>query len=186
MNERNGTTAIASGSLVVNGPRQIFFPSPISLANNSGAGESSASPAFIVPIPDARLRVKITVAFVPNAGQAQPNLSGAETIWLAACDYEQRGATGGGGRILPITDLEGTQATPTPFPGSADLAGYSREFTTSADLIQVVPTLFSNATPGNWVAQFRLQPFDQPFIWNEWLQIRSLFNPFLTGAKGFL
>lgn len=191
MNQRNGTTALQSGNLNRNGLRQIHFPDPLLLASNSGSGEAQATVAFLAPTPDARLKVKVTVAFVATAGNANPNISNAENIWIAAVDYEQGGIGGGGGRVLPVTDLEGLAASPTTFPQSADLIGYSRAFVTIADAIQVTLTLGSigggSAFAGNWIAQFRYQPnFCEFSSFEEWDAVRRLCLPQLTTARGVL
>lgn len=186
--ETGNGTALSSGDLNRNGFRQVHQPKPIILASNSGTGEATQAVPCLVPIPSVRTRVKVTVAFVATAGSANPNLIGVGKIWIAAADYEPQGVGGGGGRVLPITDLEGTQAAPTAFPASADLVGYSRAFSTIADVLVVVPTLSSLAgTAGAWLLITKLEVTDAPFTSvEEWDAVRRLFLPQLTGSQAFL
>lgn len=177
------TTALAAGSLDYNGPRQIYTPKPIVIATNSGSGTKTGERTeLLIPVPDSQTRVKFSVMFVPKAGSASFNLSGAGgTIWVSAQEQDQKGQAGGGGGFYPVNDLEGTAVAPTPFPTSAGLSGYSREFVTISDAIGVQITLDSigggASKAGVWIAQFRIQPFAILFDWESWDQIRRLFDP---------
>jgi len=169
-----------------NGPRQIYCPNPILIASVFGTNDKPAiSPRIRVPIPDCRCRVKITIMFVPADGTANPNFFGAgNTIWIAA--YDENVSGGGGGRTVPVTDIEGTSAAPTAFPQSSGLLGYSREFVTSADWIEVVLSLGTSASVGSWVAQTQIQPDVLSFDWDEWDAIRRAFQPVPAGPRGTL
>ena len=173
-----------AGSLNFNGPRQIWAPDPIILCNNVGGGEAAYDTTVIVPAPDSRCRIKISVLFIVAAGSAAPDITGPSSIWVAACEADQKGTGGGSGRLIPVTDLEGHQGTPTPIPKDPGLLGYSREFVTAADWIQVVFSTASLATPGTWVLQTRIQPDAVTLDWVEWDQIRRLFLPQNLGGTG--
>lgn len=131
---------------------------------------------FRVPIPDSRLRVKLSVLFIPGAGGA-PNAAslGASTLWLYEADADLSGLSG---ITIPATDIVGTSAVPLVIPASADLGGYSREFVTAADAIEGVLT----STPGGpmigtWMLQTRYQPDAVRFTFEEWDQIKAGCNP---------
>lgn len=167
----------ARSSLNYNGPCQIFAPQPQIIATQAvGGGENSLITRVRLPVPDSRTRVKLTVMFVPASGVANPDMTAdGDTIWVAAYDEDSTG--GGGGRTVPITDVEGTSALPTSFPVSSGLLGYSREFVTAADWIEAVIHLESTLVAGAWVLQTRIQPDAVSFSWDEWDQIRRAFIP---------
>lgn len=173
--------ALRSGDRDFNGERQIYRPSPIVLAVGL-SGESSIDAHLRVPVPDSRCRVKVTVMFVPTAGTVVPaDLANAGSIWIAASDEDQDGTGGSGGMVLPVTNVEGTQAVPTPFPVAAGLSGYSRSFVTAADWLDIDLTINGRSdAAGAWVAQFRIQPDAVTLGWNEWDEIRRLFLPVRT------
>ena len=174
-----------SGNRNFNGPRQILAPPPIVLCTNSGAGESTFSTMVRVPTPDSRCRVKLSVSFVPANGANVADITGPTTLWIAGCDYDQGGTGGGGGRTIPVTNVEGTKAAPTPIPSAAGLLGYSREFVTAADCLEAVFTTGSLTGPkGAWMMQTRIQPDAVTLDWKEWDEIRRLFLPFNVGGQG--
>jgi len=79
----------------------------------TGAAANGIEKRFIVPVPDSRLRVKVSVLFVPDPGLPPGAGSGANpTIWLYESDKDRSGASG---INIPCTNIEGTAATPTPF-----------------------------------------------------------------------
>jgi hypothetical protein len=187
MNQRNGTTPLQAGELNFNGPRQIYKPKPIILATSSGSAEASISTRIRIPAPDSRCRIKVSVIFFPLAGLPVPDLTlNIGTIWVAAYEEDTDGISGGAGRTVPVTDVEGTSAAPTAFPKSVGLAGYSREFVTAADWLEAVITLNSMDTQGAWVLQTRIQPDAVTFTWPEWDAIRRLFDPQNAGGQGKL
>lgn len=170
---------LARSALNYNGPCQIYEPKPLIIATCAGGGENTLNTRVRLPVPDSRTRVKLTVMFVPTAGIANPDLTGdGDKIWVAAYDEDATG--GGGGRTVPVTDVEGTQAAPTSFPASAGLLGYSREFVTAADWIEAEVTLTSPPVAGAWTLQTRIQPDAVSFSWDEWDQIRRAFQPEVT------
>jgi len=176
-----------AGHINYNGPRQIFMPAPIVVCVNTG-GEGGASYSTIVrvPTPDSRCRVKISLIYVPGDGDLPTDVTGAATVWIAGCDYDQRGVGGGGGRTLPVTNVEGTKAAPTAIPKAVGLVGYSREFVTAADCLEVsvAITSITGIGSGAWMLQTRIQPDAVTLEWKEWEQIRALFNPMNLSAQG--
>lgn len=170
--------ALRSGDRDFNGPRQIYKPAPIMLAQQL-SGESGITAHIRVPCPDSRCRIKVTIMFVPVAGANVPaDLAGKCSIWIAASDEDQGGAGGSGGMVLPVTDVEGSSGTPTTFPAAAGLAGYSRSFVTAADWLDIDLSINGvSDADGSWVAQFRIQPNAVTLRWDEWDEIRRLFLP---------
>jgi hypothetical protein len=161
--------------------------SPLVVTKVIPEGTPTASIKFRVPIPDSRLRVKISLLFVFKAGtmpEAPSSVSlaaGAATLWLYEADQEDAGATG---NTIPCTNVEGSSAVPTPIPtpgtGSTavGLAGYSREFITAGDYIEGVFSTGYNGFLGTWVLQLRYQPdTGQRFNDIEWAQIKGLSKP---------
>lgn len=132
---------------------------------------------FRVPVPDSRLRVKISVLFIPPAGDAfEFDITGGTTLWLYEADDDLSGVSG---RTIPCTNIEGTEAAPTAIPATSPLLGYSREFSTAADAIEG-KLVASNVTLGTWILQCRYQPQAVRFTDAEWREIKSGCNPQLT------
>jgi len=180
-------TQLEAGMRTFNGPRQLYVPQPIPICSNAGGGEGSFSTIVRVPVPSSQTRVKLSVIYFPTSGDPG-DLSGFGNIWVAAAEEDIKGMSGSSGRIVPVTDVEGTSAAPTSFPATNGLSGYSREFVTSADWLQAVITLNSigGGRVGNWVLQTSIQPEAIRFDWESWEQIRRLFVPQLVGPAGNL
>jgi hypothetical protein len=157
---------------------QKWRPRPMTLVSATTNGEHTPQVVFRVPVPDSRLRVKISVLFAFVAGQqtSSPDLSpGGATLWLSAADDDDSGSTG---TTLTETNLEGTQAAPTAIPFTPGLVGYSREFITSADYIEGVFKTAHNGFNGYWVLQLRYQPdTGQRFSTEEWEAIVGYCKP---------
>lgn len=183
MNQHNGTTALASGSLTEHGPLQIEEPKGILLASNSGSGEGSYTGIILIRVPSSQVRIKGSVFFVPTSG-ALTDIHAAGTIWVSACEEDVGGQAGGSGRLVPVTDLEGSSVAgvpvgapgPTPFPKTDGLGGYAREFVTAAPWLQFVVTLNSISIPGFWVFRSSMQPDAVTFTWPAWQQLRSAYT----------
>ncbi len=162
------------------GPRNYHAPDAIPLLSvaSNPEGISTAACNFRVPMPDARLIVKISVLFVWRGGTKPSSMITApsSTIWLAGADRDTSGISG---NWIRHTDVEGTEASPTSFPASSGLQGYSREFPgTSGDVILGAVSLSTpEATSGLWVLQTRFQPVAVSFPWNEWDEIRRECHP---------
>lgn len=156
------------------GGRQIYKPTPIILNTFPGA----FGVQIRIPNPDSRCRVKMSIIFFPVAGRSLIDMTGAGTIWVVASDEDQKGVSGSSGKTEPVTNLEGTQAAPFSFPQTAGLAGYSREFVTSADWIEATVNINTGeGVLGAWVLQTRIQPDAVTLDWGEWDEIRRLFLP---------
>lgn len=187
----NGTgeghqTQLEAGSRTFNGPRRIHVPKPIILATVSGSGEAPPLTTTIkLPVPSSQTRIKLSVIFFQTSG-ALVNISLGSSIWVSACEEDTSGISGSGGRLVPVTDVEGSSTAPTSFPQSNGLCGYSREFVTSADWLQAVVALQSLGVPGVWVLQTSIQPDAVNLDWDSWEQIRRLFVPQLAGPTGSL
>ncbi len=143
------------------------------LTFRTGSGVPRAV-VFQVPIPDSRLRVKISVLFVPPSGIAASGLTGS--IWIAEADRDESGVSGD---LIPLTNVEGTQAAPTAIPSAAGLQGYSREFVSAADFLEATCSFTSGgpSAGGSWVLQCRYQPQSVRFTNEEWEEIANQCNP---------
>lgn len=132
---------------------------------------------FKVPIPDSRLRVKITLLYVRPAGSSAMDFTA--TLWLSERDLEDAGVAGS---LIPTTDIEGTSASPTTIPANTGLAGYSREFVTAGDYIvgRLVASPGAIEDLGSWVLQTRYQPDAVRFTHAEWQAIKAQANPSIT------
>ncbi len=142
----------------------------------SGTGTGSID--FKVPVPDSRLRVKVSVMFIPEAGDVGDSGLIA-TLWLRECELDVSGVAGS---MVPTANIEGSESGtpgPTAIPIATGLQGYSREFITAADYI--VGTLdVSDGGPspgGSWVLQCRYQPQSVRFSEEEWNEIEPNCNP---------
>ncbi len=176
-----------SGDRNFNGPRNIYRPEPIVLAIANAMTETSYSTVVRMRVPDSRTRVKLSVLFFPTSGGLPSNLANLGTIWVAAAEEDQKGISGSSGRVIPVTDLAGTSTAPISFPVSDGLYGYSREFVTSADWIEATIAIDGAAgVRGAWVLQARIQPDAVTFSWDEWDQIRRLFEIQNLGGQGSL
>lgn len=160
---------------------QKWRPRPATLIASTTNGERAPTVRFRVPVPDSRLRVKISVLFAFVAGQqtTAPDLTpGGATLWLAAADDDDSGSTG---TTLPETNLEGTQAAPTLIPATPGLVGYSREFITAGDNIEGVFQTAYNGFNGYWMLQLRYQPdTGQRFTDEEWEAIVGYCKPIVA------
>lgn len=156
------------------------YKPPVQTLCTFGSGSGAAvTVAFRVPVPDSRLRVKISIMFIPVAGNYPlTGIASAGTLWLSEAEDDDSGVQGG---TIPCTNIEGTSAAPTSIPAANGLLGYSREFVSAGDNIQGV----FNVTPGgpmvgSWVLQTRYQPEGVRFTPEEWNEIVPQCNPNLT------
>ncbi len=151
---------------------QIYKPKTRLLVTYaSGAGGSDAV-NFKVRTPDSRLRVKISLRFIPVAGNFPlTGLAGSASIWLAELDDDDSGVSG---LEIPCTNIEGTSAAPTSIPAANGLLGYSREFVTAADSIYGA-FIANPGGPiiGSWTLGVRYQPQAVRFSPEEWNEIRN-------------
>ena len=176
---------VEAGSRVINGPQMIYKPNPKLLVRATGLASGSWSGQLRMPVPDSRCRVKLSVIFYPRQGQGIPTqLKEIGTIWVAGYEEDSQGFSGNSGSTQPVQDVEGDSATPTLFPVSTGLAGYSREFVTAADWVEAAVTINANAAViGTWTMQTRIQPDAGAFFtWEEWDQLRRSFQPSAFGS----
>lgn len=155
---------------------QRFDAQFVPLAFLSAGSGVAGGGTFKVPVPDSRLRVKVSLIFVPNAGATLLSslAAAAATIWLY--DAEQD-ASGQSGIELPCANVEGTSAAPTAFPAANGLYGYAREFTTSADNIKGDWNATSFGVVHALVLQVRYAPDSVRFSPEEWDEITRRCTP---------
>lgn len=160
-----------------NSALQKLETQPIQLVTilSSAAVPANASVYFRVPIPDSRLRVKLSVLFIPPAGDTNEfDITTFANLWLYEAEDDTSGVSG---RAIQTGNIEGTEAAPTAVPASAPLLGYSREFVTAADAIEGKFTILNNITLGTWILKSRYQPDAVRFTDAEWDQIATACQP---------
>jgi hypothetical protein len=155
--------------------RKHVPPQRTLLTFTSGGSGTAKTAVFRVPIPDSRLRVKLSVMYIPATGIAVT--VAAATLWLYEADVDDSGVQG---NLIPCTNIEGTSAAPTALPLAAGLQGYSREFVTAADYIVGRLVASPSSAPGSWVLQARYQPDAVRFTDEEWNALKSQCNPDLS------
>jgi hypothetical protein len=176
------------------GERQIHTPPAETLIEvRFGATADTVSVGFEVPIPDSRLRVKISVLFVPDSDQdldADPVTDLAATLYLGAADYEVAGINGR--RVLTtdvLRDADGNvihSSAPLAIPEDPGLSGFSQEFVTSGDTILGTLVSGQNGPSGRWILQVRYQPEGQRLHECDWSNAIRRCNPRREGAMGLL
>lgn len=153
----------------------VTFDTLATFAGGSGIGTTD----FKVPIPDSRLRVKLSILYILPGNTAVSNLS--STLWLREADEDASGVTGA---LIPLADIEGTSAAPTAIPSNTALLGYSREFISAADyIVGTFATLLAPSALGSWVLQCRYQPQAVRFTDEEWEEIAANCNPSVPVIK---
>jgi hypothetical protein len=177
----NHQSQLQAGSLEYNGPRQFYRPAPIVLAQATGGEESGITVHVRLPVPSSQTRIKLSVVFFPQQGDALGDISLSGSILVSANEEDQGGAAGSAGRSVPVTYVEQTAGAATPFPLFSGLAGYSREFVTSADWLEADIALARSIQSGFWVLQTSIQPDSITFEWSAWDQIRRAFQPQVSG-----
>jgi hypothetical protein len=158
---------------------QRWIPKPVILAEMTGA-PASKDVEFSVPVPDSRLRVKVTLLFRKiNTAVGSPNAA----LWLYEAEQEDAGYSG---EEIPCTDLVGTSSAPLVIPEDSGLLGFSQEFITAADYIngRLTVTATSPSVNGYWILQTRYQPQNTPFSEYEWRLVIAQCAP--SGSKVIL
>lgn len=157
------------------GPRQAWQPTRVPFARLSTSGAGGVA-RFRVTTPDPRLRVRISVLAVPDNRRAPATavLSGRGcTLWPVAMEQDlERGLW------VPVSDVipDVTSAAPQDLPEEPGLAGWSREFSTIADAVDVVVNIppQEGGETGRLVAQAMFMPqVFQIVPWDQWAEIRS-------------
>ncbi len=165
---------------------QRFAAPIVPLVNVSAAGSGTANISFHVPVPDARLRTKVSLLFVPEAGSALTvDLTvGLGTLWLYEVERDRSGISG---IFLPAANIFGDAATPASIPSAgggasgAGLYGYSREFQTLADGVQGAFSTKTFNQIGTYYLQVTYAPYAVRFTPEEWDQITQQCNPSRIG-----
>lgn len=166
----------SSGSQVPGWQRYIPRSIPLVQTGGSNSG-ATATINFMVPVPDSRLRVKISLIFIRAPGSGGATNCPPSTLWISENDVEDAGFNGG---QIPLVNIEGTAAAPTAIPidaGGLGLFGYSREFFTAADYLQGQLVVTNNSVQGYWVLQTRYQPQVVGMRDSEWETIINQCNP---------
>jgi hypothetical protein len=152
-----------------------------------------------VPMPDSRVRCKVSVLFSPTPGTTNAALPidvtlAAAKIWGCLAEEDFAGRIAGpvptqNVVVDPTTGLLVTRAAPLSIPSDAGVMGWSREFVTAGDNLyfELTATLIPG-TPGRWMLYTRYQPDGLYLPQDEWDQIRALCDPFIVtrilGAGG--
>lgn len=159
--------------------RHKYIPEVRSLITFLTGSGSATTVKFRVPIPDSRLRVKISIMFIPVAGNHPTSgVAGSSTIWLFESERDLSGVSGDS---IGCTNIEGTSAAPTAIPAASPLLGYSREFVSAADHIEgVFVSTPGGPMIGTWVLQLRFQPDAVRFTNEEWNEIKNQCDPTIT------
>lgn len=132
---------------------------------------------FRVMNPDSRVRLKITVMFVRDAGASASILTMPTTLYLGEEEQNKKN----GKRVLCtdiLRDAAGNvihQSGPLTIPEDAGLEGFTTEFVTAADSILGIFTTSSDAGgtfDGHWLAQARWQPDGQRLCDEDWEYVR--------------
>jgi len=179
------------GSSGAQDPRwQRWIPKMVPLVTviSPAAVAKTVTQTFKIPFPDSRLRVKVSLLFIPvPTGTSTPIVVPASTLWLYETDDDQSGSQGDN---VPLTNIVGTSAAPLVIPSDnastpaldPALRGYSREFVSAADQIEGRLKVTSDANiggvnNGTWVLQTRYQPQSVSFSPEEWLMIIAHCSP---------
>lgn len=151
-----------------------YDPPAVMLAALFSAGTGTVD--FAVPIPDSRLRVKVSVLWVPIDNIAYGfAFNTAQTLWVCEREEDRSGRRGG---MAPMGNLFGTQAAPLSIAGDGAVSGFSREFNTAADEIfgRLTCSTPTNTNFGRWMLQARYQP-DTYISDCEWDLIKPYCSP---------
>lgn len=158
---------------------QKFRPPTRTLVTFQSASHNSGVYAlFRVSVPDPRLRVKVSLLFIPVAGSDPQQIYNAANVWLYEVEYDGSGVSG---NTIPCTNIEGAKGGVSPIPAANGLQGYSREFVTAADAVEGYIQCFGDApsgTPmiGSWVLQVTYSPQSVRFTDREWDEITRSAN----------
>ena len=172
------------------GARQIHTPPAETLVKvlSTAESEETTEVRFLVPTPDSRLRVKVSVLFVKLPNQSGPVTDLGATLYLGAADQEVAGFQGD---RIPTTDVlhdaAGAvvhQSTPLAIPEDPDLQGFSQEFVTAGDDIIGILTTGCDGPSGFWILQVRYQPDGQRLHDCDWSNAIRRCTPVRLGAMG--
>jgi hypothetical protein len=176
------------------GARQFHVPKAEVLSDFGAAGGPSTA-IFRVPLPDSRVRCKVTLLYdaVPKTTNAALpyDITGTNhTIWMCLEDISFQGRQASPVPIQnvvvnPATGLLVTRAAPLVIPSDAGVMGFSREFVSAGDsLYGELVTSFVAASPGRWMLYTRYQPDGQYLPPDEWQAIVGLCRPVVIAKVG--
>jgi hypothetical protein len=168
-------------------PRQFYAPRPDILTDLVGGG-SPVKATFRVPMPDSRVRCKVTVLYSPvpqgNDFALPVDITGFNSaIWLGLEEIDWAGRVAGPVPVTnlivnPTTGLLVTRAAPLAIPSDANVMGFSEEFVTAGDQIfGELTTTYVPGAPGRWMLYTRYQPDGLYLPPDEWQEICNLCTP---------
>jgi len=175
----------------LNREQRIHEPRPDRLAtlNPTAAAVGPVVRPFTIPLPDARVQVKIAVFGSPLfTGTPVPydvTFGGNITVqlWLAIAETDPNGI------LIPTVNLVGTRAAPQLIPTDIDVMGYSETVNADGDaVVGEVTFTHSGAGPGTppitvWWLKTRYQPVSGAlFEVREWQQIVGAASPRVPGT----
>lgn len=168
---------------------QLWEPDAIVLAGlfgGSGTPVPGGSVTFRVPCPDSRVRVKVSVLYLPAQISILAGESGnvvynqTANLWIAEREEDR---TGRRGCMIAVNNIFGTSAVPINVAGDGTIAGYSAEFVTASDeIFGRLATALCPAASGRWILQCRYQPDGLSMDPCEWELVRALCNPSIDGS----
>ena len=173
--------------------RQFHVPKPQILSDFGAAGTGTA--VFRVPLPDSRVRCKVTLLYDVVPKTTNPSLpiditGTSHTIWMCLADDDFQGRVAGPVQtqnvvVNPATGLLVTRAAPLTIPSDAGVMGFSREFVSAGDyLYGELATGFVASAPGRWMLYTRYQPEGLYLPPDEWAAITALARPDIITKVG--
>lgn len=173
--------------------RQFHAPKGQVLSDFGAAGTGTAQ--FRVPLPDSRVRCKVTLLYdaVPkttNAALPYNITAISHTVWMCLEDVSFAGRQDAPVPIQnvirdPVTGLLVTRLAPLIIPSDPNTMGFSREFVSAGDsLYGELATGFVATAPGRWMLYTRYQPEGLFLPPDEWQEIVGLCRPQVIVAVG--
>lgn len=165
--------------------RQFYAPRP-DILSDLAANATNVKATFRVPMPDSRLRVKVSLIYSPVPGVTIPFDIGtvnSHAIWMGLEEIDWAGRIAGPIPTInvirnPTTGLLVTRAAPLVIPSDVNVMGYSQEFQSAGDQIfGELTTTFVAAAPGRWMLYTRYQPDGIVLPEEEWQEITNLCTP---------
>jgi hypothetical protein len=165
--------------------KQFYAPRP-DVLSDLAATATGVKATFRVPVPDSRLRVKVSVIYCPVPGVTIPFDIGtvnSHYLWLGLEELDWAGRIAGpiptqNLIINPATATYYTRAAPLVIPSDVNVMGFSQEFQTAGDQIfGELTTTFVAAAPGRWMLYTRYQPDGLWLPPDEWEAVKGLCTP---------
>jgi hypothetical protein len=173
--------------------RQFHAPKGQVLSDFGAVGTGTA--VFRVPLPDSRVRCKVTLLYDPvpkttNLALPQDITGVTHSIWMALEDVSFAGRQDAPVPVQnvvvnPTTGLLVTRAAPLVIPSDPGVMGFSREFVSAGDsLYGELVTGYVAAVPGRWMLYCRYQPDGLYLPPDEWQEVVGLARPQVIVAVG--